>query len=66
MTRKEAISETNNKAILIYDIPTRARTYAGRIRAMRKRTDLDDETIKDFLQSAECDICVDGILVWAL
>ena len=54
---------------VLLEVPTRAETDAGRIRAMRRWTDffddMSDAEIEAMMDSEWMTVCKDGIIVWA-
>lgn len=53
---------------VLLEVPTRAETGAGRIKAMRRWTDffddMSDAEIEQMMNSEWITICKDGIIVW--
>lgn len=65
MKMKDCQSATWSKLL---ELPTRAKTTAGLIKAVRDRTDffaeMSDEEAEDFIDSEWCTLCDDGIVIW--
>lgn len=53
---------------MLLEVPTRAETDAGRIKAMRRWTDffddMSDAEIEQMMNSEWITVCKDGIIVW--
>ena len=65
MKMKDCSSATWKK---LFEVPTRAKTTAGRIKALKNYTDayndISSEEIAETLNSEWCTVCDDGIVIW--